>query len=151
MKSKPQTVNTASLLFLVKDDKTLLMRRAEGPFKGFYTFVSGKVDVGETFTEAIIREVKEEANLDLKAKDLKVAHIIHQPDIDNEYIHTYFIANKWGGELKNMEPEKCDDIGWFDLDNLPENTIPLVLKAIENINKNVFYSELRWDTKTLNK
>ena len=44
-----------------------------------------------------------------------------------------------------MEPNKCDDIGWFELDNLPENTIPYIKHAIECISKNIVYSEFGFD------
>ena len=32
----------------------------------------------------------------------------------------FFIAKKWQVEPKIMEPEKCDAIGWFSLDKLPD-------------------------------
>ncbi len=140
-KQEPQKANLASLLFLKEENKVLLMRRKTGVFKGLYTFVSGKVDDGETFTDAIIREVKEEANIDLKKEDLKVFHIAQE--VGDNYIHTYFVADKWSGEIKNMEPHKCDDLDWFDLDNLPENTVYLVANMIKKANKGEFYSEFR--------
>jgi hypothetical protein len=34
-----------------------------------------------------------------------------------------------------MEPEKCSNIAWFDLDNLPENMVDCVKFSIENIKK----------------
>ena len=43
-----------------------------------------------------------------------------------------------------MEPEKCDDLSWFDLDNLPGNIIPYIRKVIDRIQESVFYSEDGW-------
>jgi len=59
-------------------------------------------------------------------------------------IYVFFNTEKWAGEIKNMEPEKCDDLSWFDLNNLPENVIPYIRQALDCINKKIFYSELGW-------
>jgi hypothetical protein len=43
-----------------------------------------------------------------------------------------------------MEPHKCDDLRWFELNKLPENIIPYVKQAIDNIRNKKFYSEYGW-------
>jgi hypothetical protein len=62
----------------------------------------------------------------------------------NERVDAFFTADKWEGEIKKMEPNKCEDLGWFDLENLPENTIPYVKQAINCIINKQFYSEFGW-------
>jgi len=48
----------------------------------------------------------------------------------------------WEGEPQNMEPEKCDDLRWFALDHIPQNTIPHVRDVIEkHITNKTIYSE----------
>ncbi|HQK63738.1 MAG TPA: NUDIX domain-containing protein, partial [Candidatus Staskawiczbacteria bacterium] len=118
------------------------------------SLVAGHVDRGENFTGAIIREAREESGIDLKSEDLKMVHIMHRDSrIDypqgvaegvNERVDVFFTADKWEGEIKNMEPNKCDDLSWFDLKNLPDNTIPYVKQAIDCIMKEQFYSEFGW-------
>lgn len=56
----------------------------------------------------------------------------------------FFVATDWTGEIKNMEPEKCDDLSWFDMNNLPPNTIPYIKTVIENILNKKHYSEYGW-------
>lgn len=51
-------------------DKLLLGKRNIEPGKGLWNFCGGYVDLGETVQEAAIREVKEEANLDVQLGDL---------------------------------------------------------------------------------
>ncbi|WP_265578939.1 hypothetical protein [Nostoc sp. LEGE 06077] len=43
-----------------------------------------------------------------------------------------------------MEPQKCDDLGWFEVEALPKNIVQYVRQAIENIKKGIFYSEYGW-------
>lgn len=141
-KDKSQKANLASLLILKKDNKVLLMKRKDGPFEGLYTFPSGKVDDGESFTDAIIRETKEEINLDLKKEFLKVVYIIHQYDKEDEWVHTFFTVDFWEGEIKNMETHRCDSLDWFSIDNLPENILEPLVNVINKIDRGEFYSEL---------
>ncbi len=47
-------------------DKFLATQRGYGEFKGLWEFPGGKIDSGETREEALIREIKEELNCDIK-------------------------------------------------------------------------------------
>lgn len=138
----------ASYLVLIKDNKILLQRRFNTGYEdGKYSMVAGHVDKGETFTQCIIREAKEEAGILLKPEDLKVVHLMHRDsgtEENNERVDIFFIADKWAGEIENKEPHKCDDLSWFDLDNLPNNIIPYIKQAIDCIKNKVFYSEHGW-------
>lgn len=114
---------------------------------GKYSLIAGHVDAGETFTECIIREAKEEANITLDPENLNAVHIMHRnsnPNDPHERVDIFFMAKKWIWELRNMEPEKCDDLSWFDLDNLPSNILPYVKEAITYSQDNVTYSEYWW-------
>jgi len=48
------------------DNEILLIKRGSKAYHGMWGFISGKVDWGEEIKEAVIREVKEETNLDVE-------------------------------------------------------------------------------------
>jgi len=132
----------ASYLVLIKNNKILLQRRFNTGYEdGKYSIVAGHVDKGETFTEAIIREVKEETGIILQAEDLSVVHVMNRNIQNNERIDIFFIAEKWTGNIENKEPNKCDDLSWFDLNDIPNNVIPYIKEAINHIKDKVIYSE----------
>jgi len=132
----------ASYLFLIENNKILLQRRFNTGYEdGKYSLVAGHVDKGETFTEAVIREVKEEAGITLQADDLSVVHVMNRNIKDNERIDVFFVAKKWTGDIENKEPNKCDDLSWFDLDDMPDNIIPYIKKVINYIKNKIVYSE----------
>jgi len=138
----------ASYLVLFDGNKTLLsLRKNTGYEDGNYSLVAGHVDPGETFTDCVIREVREESGIELKRKDLKVAHVMHRAATDENYerVDVFFVARKWSGKIINLEPEKCAEIAWFDIDNLPKKTIPYVAQAIRSILDGEFYSEYGWE------
>jgi len=134
-------------LIAIKDGKVLLLRRQNTGYEdGNYGLVAGHADGDEPATLATCREVAEESGLIIKPEDLKFAHVMHRRQ-DDERIDIFFTAERWEGEPKNIEPDKCDDLSWFPLDNLPPNTIPYIRQAIELSQKNIGYSEF-WEGNT---
>lgn len=136
----------AAYLFLEKNKKILLLKRCNTGYEdGNYSLVAGHVDEGETFTDAVIREAYEEANIKLKAKDLKVVHVMHRKSIDSQRVDVFFTTKNWEGEIINKEPHKCLELLWIDIDKLPENTVFYIKGAIKKIQSKIFYSEYGWE------
>lgn len=142
---KRHTNIPASYLVVIKENKILLLKRFNTWYEdGKYSMIAWHVDPWESFTQCIIREAKEEAWIEVKYEHLEVIHIMHRY-IKQERVDTFFIAKKRKGEITNKEPNKCSELSWFDLDNIPENTIPYIKTVIEKIKKNIFYSEYWWN------
>ncbi|MGN6284400.1 MAG: NUDIX hydrolase [Afipia sp.] len=51
---------------IFRDGKILLVRRARAPARGVYTLPGGRVEFGETLTEAVAREIREETQLTIE-------------------------------------------------------------------------------------
>ncbi len=129
-------------LVLIKEKRILLSRRFNtGYFDNFYSLPAGHLDGNETLKEAMVREAKEEIDIILSSEDLELVHTMNRKIPDDERIDFFFTSKKWRGEPKIMEPNKCNDLAWFEIDNLPEKIIPYVKQAIDSIKKNLPYSE----------
>lgn len=51
---------------IIRGDRFLLVRRAMPPAEGLYTLPGGVVEAGETLTEAVCREVREETAIEIE-------------------------------------------------------------------------------------
>jgi len=109
--------------------------------EGTWTMPGGKIEYGETFEQAGIREVEEETSLKVAEED--IVPICVQTD-KNEHAHFVtvgLLAKKFSGEVKTMEPEEIVDWKWFDLDKLPKNMYFPSKKVLENYLNNRFYTK----------
>ena len=88
-------------------------------------------------------EAREEAGIEVSHTNLEVVGVIPSKG-DREYIHFFLKASVWAGEVTNMEPDKCNDLRWFDLNALPDNTIPYVRRAIENYYSGTWFGSFGW-------
>lgn len=144
LKERFKIIPTAYLI-LMKDNKILLSRRYNTGFHdGEYSFPAGHLDGNETLLQTMTREAKEEIGVDLNPGDLELVHVLHRKEPNEERVNFFFTAKRWGGEPKIIEPHKCDDLSWFEIDNLPTNVIPYIKQAINCFRNKIFYSEIGW-------
>jgi 8-oxo-dGTP diphosphatase len=135
---------TVHLLFF-RENQILLLRRFNTGFEdGNYSVPAGHLDGGETVRMAAVREAFEEIGVHIEAKDIAFATVMHRKS-DDERVDFFVRVKGWQGEPSNAEPEKCDELRWYDLDALPENTIPYVRKAIKNYLDGNPFDEFGWD------
>ncbi len=136
----------ASFVILERDGKILLTRRFNtGYADGQYQMPSGHVELNEYPIEAAIREAKEEVGVDIDMQDLEFVHAsyrINQADASGDYVDFFFKTTKWTGEPVNAEPEKCDELMWVSLTELPANTVLAVREVIESIRKGIPFSQI---------
>ena len=129
--SNPYLTPSAVILILMRErggkKQILLQRRRNTGFAdGLWDFsCAGKVEEGESMTAAAVRETKEELGITVAAESLQFAVLIHKCDkpYNLVYYNVYFVCTEFIGEPTVCEPEKCSELKWFDLDNLPDDLI----------------------------
>ncbi len=102
-----------TVLCLIQDrNKILLQNRVKEDWKG-YTFPGGHVEAGESFVDAVVREMKEENGLTVT--DPKLAGIKQFPIKNGRYIVLLFKATKFSGTVTSSDE---GDMEWIDIDDL---------------------------------
>ncbi len=146
---KRHTIIPAVYIIFRDGNKVFLLRRFQTGWRdGEYTFPSGHLDGKESLKQAAVREVQEEVGVSVEPKDLKLVHVTHHiaDEGDHERMDFYFEVGSYDGTLKNNEPHKCDDVGWFDLDNLPEKIIPTMRESLPGILQEQNYTDFTFDS-----
>lgn len=121
----------------------LLHRRKNTGYQdGRWDFAgSGHIDEGETARAAAVRECEEELGIHIKEEDLTFSHLSHHFG-NRTYYDICFLIKQFEGTPAIMEPEKCSELGWFDIDHLPDEMIEVRRTLFQRIMENVLYSEI---------
>ena len=102
-----------TVLCLIQDgNRVLLQNRVKNDWKG-YTLPGGHVEVGESFVDAVVREMKEETGLSIK--NPRIVGIKHFPMENGRYIVLLFKATEFEGTVVSSEEGEME---WISLDDL---------------------------------
>ena len=105
----------ATLMFVIRDGKILLIHKKRGFGMGKINGPGGKLEPGETPMECAVRETQEE--LCITPTDVKEAGLLHFQFADGYSIHgVVFTSTDYEGE-----PTETDEAIplWADLENIP--------------------------------
>lgn len=108
---------TASALVLDEIGRVLLARRAGQPGTGLWDLPGGFVDEGEDPLEALRRELREEAGVEIEPEEY-VATIPDRYGEDGPWTLNLY----WTARIASGEPEPADDVAafaWFAPEALP--------------------------------
>ncbi|MGZ3634141.1 MAG: NUDIX domain-containing protein [Parachlamydiaceae bacterium] len=144
-KKRPDASVNAYLILRQGDQIFFQLRKNTGYCDGMWSLIAGHVENGESATAAMIREAREEIGIELSPEQLKVVHIIHR-QTNRVNVDVFFECFSWKGTIRNCEPEKCEELAFFSLDQTPRNVVDYNIKALKAIQNHEFYSELGWNT-----
>ena len=130
MKNKIVQVGIGVIIF--NDNKLLLGKRLAKYGNNTWSLPGGKPEFGESLEQAAIREVKEETNLNIS----ELLPLVWTNDIfeDDHFVTLFYYSKVDSGELKTMEPNKCEGWEWFDKTNIPYplfNPLDKLLKDLD--------------------
>jgi NAD+ diphosphatase len=114
-------ISPAVIMLVERDGKILLARRA-GIARAFYSCLAGFVEPGETLEEAVAREVREEAAIEIA----DVRYVASQPWPFPSQLMVGFSARWAAGEVR-IDERELGDAQWFDPRDLPEVPGPFTI------------------------
>ena len=114
--SRTENVELTVLCLITDGQKMLLQNRAKKDWRG-YTLPGGHVEPGESFVEAVKREMKEETGLEIAHP--RLVGVKQFPIPNGRYVVLLFKAEEFTGQLVSSEEGKMEWIGKEQLKSLP--------------------------------
>ncbi len=119
---------------IVQDGRILLVKRLRAPEAGCWSLPGGKGDFGESWRDAVRREVAEETGLTLGALSLLAVADLIDGESGQHWVAPVALARDFLGVARNAEPDKHAAIGWFALAAPPEPLSEAARTALEALN-----------------
>jgi len=102
------------------DNRVLLAERPKGKaLEGLWEFPGGKIDAGERPEDALIRELKEELGIAVKAACLAPLTFASHSYEDFHLLMPLFICRKWEGFVRPLDGQALKWVRPKDLRNYP--------------------------------
>ena len=130
---------------MIKENCVLLGKRKGTHGAGDWAFPGGHLEFLETPYACASRELLEETGL-------KASRILSGPwthdifDRDKHYITLFMFVTDFAGELKVLEPHKCENWEWFEWDHLPQPLFTSIQSLIKKVGieklKNLEFPEI---------
>ena len=139
MKHTENAIFTNICLIYDNNGNILVQDRKKKTWPGL-TLPGGHVEKNESFVESVIREIKEETNLDIT--NVQLCGITQwTPLYDSRYIVIMYKTNCFTGELKDSDE---GHLFWIKLEDLDKYTLSADLKEMVTVmikdNLSEFYS-----------
>lgn len=115
------------------DGRILVGRRIGSHAQGCWSFPGGKVDPGETITEAAEREILQESGLIIG----KLAVIGFTNNLDTwesegvHHVSAVVVASEFSGDPVIMEPNRCEEWLWCYPNEVPEPQFEAHVTGVE--------------------
>ncbi len=127
-------------VILDKKDRILLLKRGQNIRNepGTWVIPGGEVEYNEKIEKTVLREVKEE--IGVRVKILGLLGVADQVMVKEKqhWISSIFLCKIVSSQPKIMEPEKCEDLDWFELNKVKKLNLGVMMKQNLKILKNKF-------------
>lgn len=122
--------NVVQIIFVSGSKFLLGFRQNTDAFDQYWGFPSGRIEQGELPRTAAEREAREEVAVDVG--NLTLFAIVSDPELP--ICHYFYLCHEWAGDIQNAEPHLCQELRWFDRDELPENCTPITYLINQQLN-----------------
>ena len=116
-----------------KENKILATKRGYGEFINMWEFPGGKIESGETKKQALVREIKEELNIEINVDKFAI-------DIEYQYPNFYLFMSCFMCSIKegSIELLEHNDGKWITKEELNTlNWLPADIDAVNYLNENM--------------
>lgn len=119
---------------LRRDGRVLLLRRKGSGYRdGELSLPAGHLEGEEDAVRGLGRELREELGIAVRRCELAlVMHRRRESPGDDEYVDLFFEVTEWLGEPVIAEPDKCGELVWVSVDELPGDVVEYIGVALRS-------------------
>ena len=145
----PRAEFLSAVYMIIKNERgeVLFQRRCGSKlWPNFLGLPAGHLDMEENAIDALIREAKEELDIDITSLDIEDTFVVNRINKNlKPYYDVYFIIRAYKGKIKINEPNKCQELKWINLEDLPEDVIGFERVALDNYRNGIKFSVIKID------
>lgn len=119
--------NVVQIIFVSGSKFLLGFRQNTDAFDQYWGFPSGRIEQGE-----LPRTAAEREEVAVDVGNLTLFAIVSDPELP--ICHYFYLCHEWAGDIQNAEPHLCQELRWFDRDELPENCTPITYLINQQLN-----------------
>lgn len=139
----------SSIYLIIKNEEgNILLQRRQGTklWPGFLALPAGHIDEGENAYEAAIREAREELGIIVSQNNIVDTFVVNRRNKSlPPYYDVYFEIKKYEGTIQIKEPEKCSELVWGNINELPDDIIDFEREALLNNQNGIKFSVIYAD------
>ena len=132
-------------IIIEKNDKLLLVKRKNDPFKGYFAFPGGTVSLGENVEDAIRSETLEETNLKVAPTDILGVYSNPMRDPRGHRISVVFVGRVVSGDAHSGGD--AQSLEWLPVD---DQALPLAFDHHKILQDYLYWKDYRgtyWSSK----
>ena len=126
-------------VMIVQDGRVLMGRRMSGQRPGWWGWIGGKLEFGESLQQCAIREAHEEAGVEVgRLRLLCISSIIVE---DQHWIDVEFLGDIISGEPHATAPAELTEWAWYPIDQLPSPIFEPAERALKSYRTGIVLNE----------
>ena len=106
-----------ALLALInaKNEDLISLRKNKKEYNGYWEYPGGKIEIGETLEQGLVREIREELNIAITNSCIAPLTFAVDEEEMNETILFLYVCRKWDGSITSLLNQKVEWVKPIDL------------------------------------